>query len=209
MKSKNNEIVFHLETLDKRIFSFTAHELYTKFMEEANNEFCIPISEVLNVCNKKDFPKNYAEKIKLTFFKSFINSDCSIFDIPFKERFVLFSCYNSLSNENEKEFNEKRNFLIKFLDNVTADFILQEFNSNSDNYIKACKIYNSWKQSLIEDLLSKNKVRFTCLNKKSLFKKFERILIKNLGKKGFMEYVKENKSQQGNVFQYAKVATNI
>ena len=209
MNSNTSEKVYRFRIPDRKVFCFTAQELYAEFVKEADSEFIIPISEVLNVCNKKDFPKDYAKKIKLTFFKYFINSGCLIFDIPFKERSVLFSCYNTLSNTNEIEFNEKRDFLVKFLDNVTADFILQEFSSNSANYMKACEIYNYWKKSLIEDLLSKNKIRFTCLNRKNLFKSFKKTLVADIGRKGFLEYIEENKSQQGDLLQYTRFATNI
>ena len=94
-------------------------------------------------------------------------------------------------------------------DNVTADFILQEFTSISANSIKVCEIYNSWKQSLIEDLLNKNKVKFTCLNQKNLFKSFKKALVADIGRKGFLEYIEENKSQQGDFLQYTRFATNI
>ena len=89
MTKNTSEQLYRFKTFNGDLFSFTAQELYAEFMKEADSEFLISTSEVLNVCNKKDFPKDYAKKIKLCFFKSFKNSKASIFDIPFKERSVV------------------------------------------------------------------------------------------------------------------------
>ena len=218
---KISKKIYRFKVPGRKLFSFTAQELYVEFIKEFDSERLIPVSKILDVCNDKDFPENYAKKIKLAFLKSFIVSvplpittglflaDYSIFNVSFEERSALFLCYNSLSNTNQIEFNAKQEFLTKFLDDVTEGFILQEPTSTSDNYINACRIYKSWKQSFIKDLLKKDKIKFTCLRSKNLFKSFKKALVSEVGKKGFLEYIEENKSQQGDFSQYTKVATNI
>ena len=193
---KNSEKVYRFKVPGRKIFSFTAQELYAEFTKESDSERLIPISKVLDICNDKDFPKDYAKQINLDILKSFINSDDSIFDISFQERSALFSCYNSLSNANEIEFNTRQEFLTKFLDDVTEDFILQDPFLASNNYFEACLIYLDWKESVIKDLLKKDIVSFRCLRLKNLFKSFKKALLEKLGQKGFREYIKENKLQQ-------------
>jgi len=110
---------------DGFIHLISAEKLHKKIMEqskESNYNFIAPITDLVRVCDKKSFPKEYALDIKL----AILNSFSELFQ-KYNHRHILesdlesvYRLYNSLfSITDERVINARYNFLKIYLTEVT------------------------------------------------------------------------------------------
>lgn len=119
-----------------------------KKLEKANNNnksrLFAPPSEIIKVCNRKNFPDSYAYDIKFLIIEYFSKIQDDKFDLFLEkemDRQAVYYAYNSLHKMDDKRVKEvKSKFLESFLTGIEKDTYLYLIHPN-ETYIK---IRDNW-----------------------------------------------------------------
>lgn len=144
-----------------KVHFLTAKELYNRVIKDSksNYNWIASATELVNICNKNSFPKEYAEEIKIAILNCFaslqLNRDdesiCLATDYD-----AVYSCYNSLYGTDEKVVKAKRNYLTA----VIKSIVLYHFECpvhHGPIYLKMC---DEWIKTKIDKHIKKDKINF-------------------------------------------------
>lgn len=143
----------------------TAKALWKRVMEDASQSdynWIASATELVKVCNEPEFPKEYAQDIKVAIlncfarleFKKHIRSRSEPTD---KE--AVYYCYNSLSGIDEKVISAKTNYLLA----IIKDIAFHHFSSLDIHYHAGPTYSNlreEWVKKKLFETISKNEIDF-------------------------------------------------
>lgn len=153
--------------------------------KKKNKNLFAPPSEIMKVCNKKKFPKEYAKEIKILIIEFFSKTKSDEFNLFFEkeeDRQAVYSAYNSLYGiDDQKVKNTRNKFLESFLMSIERNTYLYIIHQN--------KIYdeikNNWIKRKKKELENRKDLNFQDL-KVILIKDFKET-IKDREEKGLLK----------------------
>lgn len=177
----------------------TIHKKVIEDSKKSNYNWIASATDLICICDKKDFPIEYAIDIKIAIlncFATLINSEKEsrgkATDIN-----AVYHAYNSLYGiENENVIDARKNFLKGFLKKITLEsllFLVYDTKSYS-------KIYCEWCEKKVNELISIKEINFPSI-KVVLMKEFK-TLLNNKQKEGVLQpvqlvdYIDEIKENQ-------------
>ena len=152
-------------------YRLTAKELYKQVMAESKSDYnwTVPARELVRICKKISFPKNYAIDIKIAILNLFANLEnrqiCGgdrYINNPADEKAVQYS-YNSLYKCDKEEAIEARK---RYLNEKikTASFVSRcDLLYHPDPTFR--RIQEEWRKAKFEEYISKRKIDFKRLDK--------------------------------------------
>lgn len=152
----------------------TIHKKVIEASKKSNYNWIASATDLVDICNKKDFPMEYAIDIKvaiLNCFAALINSEN---ESKGKETdiYAVYQAYNSLYGiENENILAARNNFLRGFLRKITLES-LSFLAYDIESYFK---IYREWSGKKVNELLSIKDINFAAI-KNLLTQEFETYL---------------------------------
>jgi len=171
---------------DGFIHLISAEKLHKKIMEqskESNYNFIAPVTDLVRVCNKKSFPKEYAIDIKVAILNCF-----SEILKKYNHRHILesdlesvYKLYNSLfSITDERVINARYNFLKIYLIYSVYDY-RNKILYKEDFYLECL---TEWQKKKFVELSKLEEISFDNL-KFSLVLDFEKFCVQKFLKKIF------------------------
>lgn len=147
-------------------YRLTAKELYEGVMKDSKSDYdWIALApELVKVCNKSSFPKEYAESIKLAILKCFTNLEVKgEYDpiIESENNMAVYSCYNSLVQNNEKVVLAKQKYLECIIRNVAFHYFSIPIHEGP----KFSKMREKWIEEKFKENVTKEKIYFSQLIK--------------------------------------------
>ena len=165
---------------DEKTYSLSAKQLLDKIKQNGKTGYnwFAPISEIVQICNRPDFPEKYAKEIKLAILIAFSKLETK-HEIMFRQKAgdqdAVHSCYNSLANDDPKVVAIKEQYLNAILDGITKyHFTPIEFISYGPTYRKIC---DQWKEEQFKNYSSQDTIDFLFL-KPTLNESFELVMQK-------------------------------
>lgn len=144
----------------------TAKELYDRVMVDSkfNYNWIASATELVRVCCIPDFPKEYADEIKLAILNCFsnigINRAFEVRTLATDDE-AVWCCYNSLSGTDEKIVQVKHKYLIAVIESITLNYFELPIHCGP-TYRKMCA---DWRKSKFDDNINKEKIDFALLIK--------------------------------------------
>lgn len=185
--------LYKINGLNDRTYYMTAKQIYKRILKDSQseNDWIVSVAEILRICEENDFPKDYAEKIKICILKYFAN-----IEIYKKEKpkchmqngtnIAVKNCYNSIMYSTNKDvISARKKYFCALLDNVIDNFRSIQIPADfKPTYKKVCK---NWKENMIEKYFDDNPIK-NIERMKNLFKMelFDAV-IKALNKEKFKQ----------------------
>lgn len=150
---------------------FTAKQLYEHILKDAKSKHNLitSVSDILELCDRIDFPQNYARKIKLLILEHSAMLEIRREIWPLQksgDKEAVYSCYNSLTGTEPEVLETKSNYVCAIIEGVAKyHFSLIDFNHRGPTYQKIC---DNWKTEQVEKYSSQPQLDFhvlrSCLN---------------------------------------------
>lgn len=163
---------YYLKFKGKRHY-LTAKQIYKNVLEDSNLEdnLITSVTELIRVCDRPNFPKEYSQNIKVIILNCFANLEIKKqyhYKIKSTCRDAVYYCYNSLDDDDEKVNNAKEKYLAAIINSVTL-FFYQIPIHEGPTYSRICK---EWKEEKLNEYSSKSPIDFKSLieNLKSDFR---------------------------------------
>ena len=171
---------FKITGWDEKTYSLTAKQLLDKVKQngKTGSNWFAPISEIVQICNRSDFPEKYAKEIKLIILNAFAKLETR-HEIMFRQKAgdqdAVHICYNSLPNNEPRIVAAKEQYLRAILEGITKyHFTPIEFISYESTYRKLCE---QWKKEQFKIYFSQDTIDFLFL-KPTLNESFESVMQK-------------------------------
>lgn len=143
----------------------SAKQIYKRILKDSysEKEWMASVPEIIRICEEADFPKEYAEKIKICILKYFANVE-----INKKEKLkchmqigtntALKDCYNSMrTSKNQNVICAREKYFEAILKSVIRGFDTLQIPSRFDPKYK--QICNNWKQDMFEEYFEKQPIK--------------------------------------------------
>lgn len=165
-----------------RTYVLTARQLYERILEDSKSDYnwIAPATELVRVCNKKDFPEWEATVIKTIILNCFANLElkrkCSSRGKP-TDKQAVYSCYHSLQGIEDERMIKVREKYLKAVIEATTNNTERQLRYSyymGPCYVKVCK---EWAKEKFEEWRSKEDIDFDQL-KKYLYADFDKALKK-------------------------------
>lgn len=177
----------------------TAEELYERVMEDSksNYNWIASATELVRICSKKSFPKEYANEIKIAILNCFANiwldsdEESRCLDTDYA---AVSYCYSSLSEGNEKIIIAKQNYLRSVIKAVALNHYELPIHFGPI-YLK---MRDEWIESKFDENINREKIDRDFLE--YLNEDFD-TMIKNAEKEGVLE--EEDKERIERIADYA------
>ncbi len=193
--------LYKINGLDGNIHYMRAKQIYKKVLKDSysDKDWVLSVSELLRICERPDFPKDYGEKIKICILKYFANIESYKKDIPKCHMLIgtntaVKDCYNSMRfSKNEKVISARKKYFEAILDSVIHSFdtitIPKQFK---DTYKQVCK---EWKKSMFEEYFGNQPIKDIEKMKRLLRIELHDKIKKSIGQE-ILEWAKEKKNIQ-------------
>ena len=149
--------LYRIDGYDGNPHYMSAKKIYKRVLKDSysDKDWVASVSELLRICERPDFPKEYSEKIKICILKYFAN-----IEIYKKERpkchmqkgtnTAVKKCYNSIIfSKNEDVISARKKYFDAILNSVIRSFDTLQISSRFDStYKQVCK---NWKKSMFEE----------------------------------------------------------
>ena len=146
-------------------------QLYRRVMSDSKSDYnwIAPARELIKVCEKRKFSKEYAIKIKATILNCFaniehgarINHGDKYLNDPRDDK-AIEKCYNSLYGINdEKAVSARKYFLTEFIESSSQFPVLSTHYHIGDTYKS---IRNDWVKKNVEKYITQEKINFSKLS---------------------------------------------
>ena len=178
----------------------TIHRKVMEASKNSNYNWIASATELIYLCDKKDFPLEYAIDIKvavLNCFATLINSENDQSRSEETDIYAVYYAYNSLYDvKYEKAIEARMNFLQSYLKSITVNSLLF-LTYDIKNYTN---IFYEWQDIKIKELISLKELNFDTI-KPLLINDFKALLkskvkegsLKSMELVGYVDEVKENK----------------
>lgn len=143
----------------------SAKKIYKRVLKDSNSDkdWLASVPELLKICERPDFPKDYAEKIKICILKYFANME-----IYKKERpkchmqkgtnTAVKNCYNSMRFlKNENVISARKKYFDAILDSVIRSFDTLQISSRFDSAYK--QVCRNWKKAMFEEYFENQPIK--------------------------------------------------
>ena len=143
-----------------------ADELHLRVMndsKESNFNWIASATELMRICNKQDFPDDYATDIKVAILNCFANlegSRCGCYQEPTDQKAVQ-EAYNSLPNSDSRCLKVKRKYLYSVISAVESDYYEMPIHCG-DTYTK---FTNNWVEKWFTKFSKEEQIDFEWLRK--------------------------------------------
>ena len=143
----------------------TAKALWESVMEDASKSdynWIASATELVKVCNAPEFPKGYAQDIKVAILNCFASLEFKK-DIPSHgeptDQEAVYYCYNSLSGIDGKVVSAKTNYLLAIIKYIAFHHfgVLDTHYHSGPTYFK---IREEWVKKKLFENISKNEIDF-------------------------------------------------
>lgn len=188
----------------------TATALYTRIMQDSksNYNWLTSAPELVRVCSLPTFPKPYAQEIKIAILKCFAEIELTTRSISSSDREAVYSCYNSLPNQNEKVIEAKNLYLTNVIKRIT----MYHFDALSKLSIPSGSTFNKiceeWIKEIFEKYRHENKVDFQRLLP-FLHKVFEKRIEQAKANGEFNEDLKQQQEDMAKIAKLISSCGNI
>ena len=190
--------LYKINGLDGNTHYMRAKQIYKKVLKDSysDNDWVLSVSELLRICERPDFPKDYGDKIKICILKYFANIESYKKDIPkchmqIGTNTAVKDCYNSMRfSKNEKVISARKKYFEAILDSVIHSFdtitIPKQFK---DTYKQVCK---EWKKSMFEEYFENQPIKDIEKMKRLLKIELHDTIKKSIGQE-ILEWANEKK----------------
>lgn len=154
--------MFYITDWYGKIHQMSANAIYTKIMKDnkSNYNWLAPAPELVRVCSSPNFPFAYAREIKIAILKCFAEIELTPTAISPSDHTAVYHCYNSLTNQNEKEIEVKKLYLKNVLTRITLyhfDVLSQLTIPTGSTFNQIC---NEWIKEQFEKYCFEDKIDF-------------------------------------------------
>lgn len=164
----------------------SANQIHKRIMKDSsksNHNWLTSASELMRICNKKDFPEKEAIDIKTAIVNCYAEIIINKYDNSYREATdmnAVYKAYNSLYGiQNETAQKARKNFLNSYISLVCSPR-MEEFNIGK-NYLNA---QTEWRKETFDELIHKEELDFIALF--SMLKADFRQKVKELEKNGLL-----------------------
>ena len=182
-----------IKRLNGSIRYMTAKQIYKRILKDSysEKEWIASVPEIIRICEEADFPKEYAEKIKICILKYFANVEIYKKEKPKCHMLIgtntaVKDCYNSMrDSKNKNVICARKKYFEAIIDSVIRGFDTLQIPSRFDpTYKKICK---NWKQAMFEEYFEKQPIK-DIAKMKRLFKiELHDTLKKSMGQEIFKQ----------------------
>ncbi len=162
---------YAIQGWDEKVYLLSDKQLCERIISDSksNYNWIAPARELVRVCRKKGFNKEYAIKIKVAILNCFANiehedrinhGDKYLNDS--RDDKAIEQCYNSLYGvDDEKAVSARKYFLTEFIES-SSQFPLLSTHYHSGNTYK--NIHNNWVKNNVEKYITQEKIDFSHLS---------------------------------------------
>ncbi len=173
---------YEVEGWNGKIHLLTAEQLYERVLEDSKSDYnwIASATELVRVCNQKEFPEWKATVIKTIILNCFANLELKkewYFRRKLTDRQAVYSCYHSLQSIEDERIIEIREKYLKSVIRATIKYMGSEVRfprHTGPCYVKVCK---EWEKEKFEEWCSKEKIDFDQL-KEYLYADFDETIQK-------------------------------
>lgn len=178
-------------------YRMTAKQIYERVLSDSksNYNWIAPATELVRVCNERNFPEKYAIKIKCLILNCFANLELCKGEIPAgslsTDDAAVYSCYDSLPNTDEEAVDAKENYLKAV---IAAAVEYDGFEARIRWYSGPVyeKKVKDWKEAKFAEYASAKEIDFDQL-RKDLSKDFDAMIKKAEDEGIFDEDIKRSR----------------
>lgn len=142
-------------------YYLTAKQLYER-VSKSDCNLIASATELVRICNKPNFPKEYSEGIKIAILNCFAKLETKKgkgFNLELTDKDAVYSCYNSLDGTDEKIIKAKEKYLDAIIKAVTLFFYKVPIHVGPE-YSRVC---NEWRKEKFDEYSSKKEIDFKSL----------------------------------------------
>ena len=156
--------LYKIKGCNGKIHYKTAKQLYEQILNDSksNHELIATASELVRICEEPDFPKNYAEEIKICILKSYASLERNkknLTEYLQENDVAIRKCYNSMSySTDEDAISARKGFFSEILNSIIKNnkYSIRLKTLYGSTYYKVC---DDWKKSMFEQHFSEEPIK--------------------------------------------------
>ena len=157
--------LYKVNSLNGSTRYLSAKQIYKRILKDSQSEnnWVMSVPEIVRICEEPDFPKDFAEKIKVCILKYFANAEIynkekSECHMQIRTNAAVKDCYNSMKfSKNENVISARKKYFEAILDSVIRGFNTLQIHSRFDpTYKQICK---NWKQAMFDEYFENQPIK--------------------------------------------------